>query len=99
MSEDEWQKQDSADIWLPKEKGKELVGEVVSIVEGAYGNQHVIKQEDGSELRTPSHKVLQNRMARVKVEDIVKIVYTGEELPTVKGNNATQMYEVFVKKQ
>lgn len=95
----EWEKQESlSDIWIPTEEGEELIGEVTDSYEGGYGQQYTIKKEDGSEVRTPSHKVLQNRMAKVEKGNKVKIVYTGEEPPTVKGQNPTRMYDVFVAK-
>lgn len=98
MAEKEWEKQEGANIWLPTEEDDKIEGEVVEIVEGTYGNQYVIKEEDGDQVRTPSHKVLQTRMIKAKVGDVVRIVYKGEEPPSVKGQNPTRMYEVFIKK-
>lgn len=96
---EEWEKQEGANIWLPEEKGDELRGEVVKVnLEGTYGPQWTIRQEDDEEIRTPSHKVLQNRMSSVKVGSTVKIVYLDELPPKVRGQNPTKMYEVFVKK-
>lgn len=93
----EWKKQESGDIWLPVKDGEELIGEVTDLMtEGVYGNQLMIKKEDGSLIATPSHKVLQNRIREVKKGDTIKIVYTGEELPKIKGNNPTKMYDVYI---
>lgn len=95
---EEWEKQESTGMWIPTEEGQELVGEVVEILtEGSYGPQWVIKTDE-EETRTPSHKVLQNRMAKAKKGDTVKIVYKGEEPPNVKGQNPTKIYEVFIKR-
>jgi len=94
----EWEKQESAGIWLPEKVGDMLVGVVVGVVEGMYGDQHIIEQEDKSEIKTPSHKVLQNRLVKAKKGDQVKVVYAGEEPPAVKGQNPTKMYDVFIKK-
>ncbi len=97
-SENGWEEQESTGVWIPKEEGQELVGEVTDIVEGTYGLQYIIKT-DKEETRTPSHKVLQNRMGKAKKGDTVKIVYKGEEPPAVKGQNPTRMYDVFIKKK
>lgn len=98
-NKDEWVKQGEGDqnIWLPTEKGTELVGSVKDVIEGKFGSQLVVVQEDNVEITTPSHKVLQNRIKNVKKDDMIKIVYTGEELPEVKGNNPTRMYDVYIK--
>jgi hypothetical protein len=95
--EGQWEKQESTGIWIPTEEGDTVEGTVLDIVEGSYGLQYVINADD-KEIRTPSHKVLQNRMAKVKKGDTVRIVYDGEEPPSVKGQNATKIYSVFVKK-
>ena len=92
-----WQKQESAGIWLPTKEKEEIEGEVTAIEEGTYGKQLTLLCASGEEFKSPSHKVLQNRAAKVKVGDKVKLVYIGEEAPTVKGNNPTKMYEVFIE--
>lgn len=97
MAKNEWIKQEGSQLWLPTEEGAELIGKVTAISEGNYGMQYTIEQENGEELRTPSHRVLQNRMANVKEGDNIKIVYKGEEPPSVKGQNPLKMYEVYKK--
>ena len=94
---DEFEKLEGAGIWLPQIEGDELQGEVNDIAEGLYGLQYTIKtgKED---LKTPSHKVLQARMQKVKVGDFVKIVFKGSVAPKVRGQNPTLMYEVFRRK-
>ena len=95
----DWEKQEGMGMWLPDKEDDELIGVVEDVLdEGAYGRQFSIKKEDGDTILTPSHKVLQSRMGKVKKGDQVKIVYKGEEPPAVKGNNPTKLYEVFVKK-
>ena len=94
----EYKKQEGAGIWIPEKEGDELIGEVTHIdTEGLYGTQYVIKKDDGEEVRTPSHKVLQNRMQKAVVGTKVKIVHTGTEPPAIKGHNPTSMYDVFFK--
>ena len=96
MAKENWVKQEGGSpIWLPTEENEELVGVVAGIVEGSYGLQYSIKKDDGEELRTPSHKVLVNRMAKVKEGDRVRLIYLGEQPPAVRGQNPTRLYEVY----
>jgi hypothetical protein len=94
---DEWEKQEGLSMWLPEKEGEELIGKVLDIVEGAYGVQYILETDKGV-VRTPSHKVLQSRMAKVKKGDTIKIVFSGSEPPSVKGQNPTKLYEVYKKK-
>ena len=92
----EWKKQEGAAMWLPENKGDELVGEVIAVHnDGDYGLNHTIKNDKGEEVLTNSHKVLQSRMKKAKVGTMVRIVYTGEEPPSVKGYSPMKMYEVY----
>ena len=86
----------SGDRWEPKEINEELTGLIISINDGIYGKQFIIQQKDGKEIRTPSHKVLQNRMDELEINTEVKIVYLGEEPPKIRGQQPTKMYKVFV---
>jgi hypothetical protein len=95
---DNWVKQEGAGMWLPENEGDELIGSVVKVDEGSYGLQYTIKKDNGDEVRTPSHKVLQNRLVGTKVSERVKIVFVKEEPPSVKGQNPTKIYEVFKAK-
>lgn len=95
----EWEKQEgTSGMWMPENVGDTLVGEVVSVTEGAFGMNYSIKGEGGIEILTPSHKVLQVRLSKVKVGDVVKLVYTGTEPPSVKGHSPTRLYDVYVRK-
>jgi len=82
-------------FWNPTEENEEIRGTITEIQDIDYGRQYKIKQDDGVIITTPSHKVLQNRMRDMKLGDYVKIVFTHEELPTVKGNNPTKFYDVY----
>ena len=93
----DWKKQEDRSIWLPTKDGEQVVGVVWDVIEGMYGNQHVIETADGTTITTPSHKVLQNRLVKATKGQEVKIVYVGEEPPSVKGQNPTKMYEVYLK--
>jgi len=95
---DGWTKQEGVGMWLPEKENDELIGKVEDILEGTYGNQYLIRKQGTDEtIKTPSHKVLQGRMTKVQKGDTIKIIYRGEEAPSVKGQNPTKIYEVFVK--
>jgi len=95
---DEWTERGTqGDLWLPTEENEELVGKVVEEIQGSYGSQWIIEKEDESRIRTPSHKVLQNRMTGIAIDTTVRIIYDGEEPPSIKGQNPTKMYRVYEK--
>jgi len=96
---DEWEKQESGAYWTPAKINEELVGEVITIDEGQYGKNYTVRQADGKTLITGANKALLPRMVNVKVGTQVKIIYLGEELPTVKGYKPTKLFDVFIKKQ
>jgi hypothetical protein len=90
----EWKKQENLAFWQPEKKGDEIVGTVTKLTDGVYGTHFVISTKEG-DITTPAHKVLISRMSGIKVGDMVKIVFLGEELPKVKGQNPTKLYEVY----
>jgi hypothetical protein len=83
-------------IWLPITEGDRIQGRVKEVLVGDFGNMYKIEQDDGTELWTPSHKVLQNRLKDIVVGDKIGIVYDGDEAPSIKGRNPTRMYRVFM---
>jgi len=96
MSEWEEVKSDGG-IWLPTAIGDLIEGTILWKKEGKYGMQLRIEQANGVQLTTPSHKVLQAKLGDLVVGDVVKIVFQGEELPTIKGHNKTKIYGVYKK--
>jgi hypothetical protein len=86
-----------SNFWKPEKEGEELKGNIKEFIEdGDYGLQAVILTEDNKEITTPSHKMLQSRLKQLKEGDVIRIVMTGEEPPSVKGRNPTKLYDVFV---
>lgn len=88
-------------LWQPEVPEETMVGAIISIRDGDYGKQWVFEIPDGydyhgkpkfKEITTPSHKVLQERMAPVVPGDEVRITYKGEK-PTGKGN-PVRIYKV-----
>lgn len=93
----EWKEIGTKTFWNAEKEGDELIGEIISTFEGNFGTQYVIQKEDGEEMTTPSHKVLQNRLNECKVGDVVRIVFNKIEPPSIKGNNPTKIYSVYKK--
>ena len=86
------------DFWKPSKEGETLEGTVLEKVEGKFGVQVTLKLADGSEMKTPSHKVLQTRLRNKEIGQLIRIVYTGQLPPRVRGENPVQIYEVYTKK-
>jgi len=91
----EWEElSGNSDLWLPKTKMETIEGVVKEKKDNQYGVQVVLISKDNKEYVTPSHKVLQCKLSNVKVNDFIKIVYMGQELPKVKGQSGTMLYNV-----
>jgi len=91
----EWKKVEN-EMWMPETDGETIIGTLKDKTEGNYGPQWIIETNKG-EIRTPSHKVLQNRLNRVEIGKEVKIVYVGEEKPKEGHDSPTKIYEVYTK--
>lgn len=85
-------------MWLPEKEGEQLEGEIVSETEGIYGKQFEIKKADGTNIKTPSHKVLQARFDGLTIGDRIRITFKGMEPPKTKGWKPTRIYKVEVDK-
>ena len=94
---DEYEQVQGANIWQPQNEGAELVGEIIDIQSGQFGLQYKLKNDEGMIL-TPSHKYLQNLMVGMIKGDNVRIVYTEERPPKIRGENPMKVYEVYKKK-
>ena len=87
-----------SNIWKPTEEGDALEGEIVHIDDsGVYGLTVRIEKADGSQVNTPFHRALQNRLrtANLKIGDTIAIVYTHSE-KSKKGSD-TMLYDIYVK--
>ena len=93
--EEEKEKIEGLNMWLPVKAGDSLKGVIAKIEnDGQFGIQAVIKNENG-EILTPSHKWLQNCLRKLNAGDKVEITFDGEEPPKVKGQSPTKKYSVF----
>lgn len=96
MTERNFEKVEStSSFWKPDEIGQTIEGEVILVDTDDFGLVVKIKC-DKDEITLPSHKVLQNRLREVKVTDFIKVQYTGEELPKIKGQNPLKLYDVWI---
>ncbi len=95
---DGWEKVESSGSFWEPEIGETLEGVIVDIREGLFGKQWVLQDLNDVQHITPSHKVLQARMANTIKGDLVRIIFKGQDLPKIKGQQGTKLYEVFKKK-
>lgn len=94
MANEAWEElKGSSQIWIPNKIGESIEGTIKELKNGMYGIQAVIVNGD-QQWTTPSHKVLQSRLAECKIGDYIKITYEKEELPTIKGRQGTKIYSV-----
>ena len=87
-------------FWSPTKEGEELVGKLAGIEDGMYGKKYTIQVEKGGKeemVVMPSHRVLQGRLAACSLNDMVKIIYKGEQPPKIRGENPLKLYDVFRK--
>jgi len=82
-------------VWKPTDKGESIGGKIIEILEGQYGNQYAIQQDDKTVIFTPSHKSLQGKMQKLLIGDLVVIEFDGELPPKARGENPSKMYKVF----
>jgi hypothetical protein len=93
----DWEKlEGDKNFWSPAKVGDVLEGVLVEINQGMYGSKFTIKTDKGNIL-TPSHRILQARLAKAQIGDIIKIVYQGTQPPKVRGENPLTLYDVFRK--
>lgn len=83
-------------VWIPEKEGEVLEGEIINENEGAYGKQFNVKRQDGSEILTPSHKVLQAKIDSLTTGDRIRITFKGLEPAKMKGWKPTRVYKVEV---
>lgn len=93
-----YEEQTGLGFWKPLKIGEKLEGSITDTKDTDYGRSWQILTSEGESIWTPSNKVLQNRMALAQVGDKVHIIYTGDEMPKVKGHKPTMMFMVGIKK-
>lgn len=90
--------QPRAGIWTPHGVGDLIEGHLMEIKQGQYGPVYMIRPSgEPDAIALPNHQTLLSRMTKAKPGDTIRVVYQGEEPPTIKGRNPTQMYKVFIK--
>jgi len=98
MNNVEWVEQ-TGNKWMPNKTGDELIGVVIAKKEGVHGTEYSIQNGKDEVFITPGHKVLQNRMTRVKIADVVRLVFQGEKPSEEEGKHATKLYTVYIQKK
>lgn len=74
---------DNEHVWMPDEVGDKIEGLCVAIVTGPFGEQIVIKIEDGREVTLPAHADLKKKTRKVFEGDYVWV----ELVRIIKSNN------------
>lgn len=83
-----------SNYWEPLEVGDTIEGVVIMLDNDMrYGLQLTIKTKNNEDIKTPFHKILQERLKNVKIGELIRIVYKGT-LPTNRGKDAN-LYKVF----
>lgn len=86
-------------FWKPTEPNEAIQGTVVAKDEsGDYPPQWVIQTDEGVEITTPSHGMLQNKMEDVEIGEDVVIVFEGSR-PVPGKESELMLYRVFRKKK
>lgn len=92
----EWiEEKENSDFWMPTKQGEAIEGTIVDVMNGKYGRQLVIEGIDKKQYITPAHKVLQQKLSNKIVGNRIKIVFDGQQLPSVKGEKGAMIYKVF----
>jgi len=109
MSKYEEQEGSGSGYWKPEEINEALEGEIVDFqAESTFLDQNTgeerpagpiwtVQLDDGSTKKTPTHKMLQNKMENMQVGDNVLIVFT--ESKAIPGRESEmKVYRVFKQK-
>ena len=86
-------------FWKPLEIGEKVQGELIDVTEGNFGDIYKLKTDSGDEILLPSHAVLLNRMKNANIGDHIGVILVDKELPKVKGQHPTMMYDVYINKK
>jgi len=76
-------------------ENKEVIGKLVSIEDGAYGNQYIIKTEKGN-VTIGTYDVLKSKILQSDVGKFIKIISLGDKL-SPKTKRKYRDFEVYIK--
>ena len=101
----EWVEVDSHSYWNPLEHGAELIGLLMKKEETSFVDKQgkprfmwtICENITDKEFKTPSHKVLENKLSNIPLGSMVKISFIGEK--ESKHVNPTKLYSVKVQNQ
>jgi hypothetical protein len=96
VEEKQWKTAGDASYWKPEKIGDALEGELLESFEGTYGTGYRIKV--GEKIITiPSYKALIPRLSEVPIGSIVRVTFTGEDAPKIRGHRPTKLFEVLYR--
>ena len=84
----------ASNIWLPVKEDEQVQGRIIRVTEGQFGSMYVLELDDKTEQTLPSHRYLMPRLAMCQVGDYIKVTYTGEQPPKLRGQNPMKTYTV-----
>lgn len=84
------------DYWKPTQEGESIEGTIVAFPEGQYGEQILLKLEDGREIELPAHKDLQSKMGDLYEKDYIRVTLSGFKKASDPKYNDKPLYKVEV---
>ena len=76
-------------------ENKEVVGKLMEISPGTYGNQYLIDTDNGL-IKVGTYEALKDKIKKADENKFIKIVLTGEKA-TQPGKNPYKIFEVFIR--
>lgn len=89
-------KEIDGDYWKPASPGSKIEGEIVRFKEGEYGEQIILKLEDGSEIELPAHRDIQDQIENLYEKDYIRVTLTGFKKSNNPEFNDKPLYDIEV---
>lgn len=87
------------DYWKPTQTGESIEGKIVAFPEGEYGEQILLKTEDGAEIELPAHRDLQSKQKYLQEKEYIKVTLTGFKKSNNPKFNDKPLYKVEVAEE
>lgn len=84
--------EESIKFWDNIPVGELVEGMLLEKTYGNFGTQYVIACKDGTKIRTPAHKNLQDKLDQLKLNELVRIKYVGSK--KTSHPNDIEIYKV-----
>lgn len=87
---------DKEKYWKPNTVGEQIEGTILEFKEGQFGEQIILKLEDGDEVQLPAHKDLQNKQDDLYEKDYIRVTLSGFKKANNPDFNDKPLYKVEV---